>query len=312
MRAGVVGHVVRIVVGAELPYAGDNVGDVGSNDRPPVPEIGAESGTAAPDRLELVSVGRRNGWRPALLGVTALAIVLTAAVWKPWEGGRPATATAPGPVPAGSRAGLLPATTSGPVATDGFTTGPAPTFATFFGLNLELMGSSDPHAAWGVAVAYVSRTQFDNATAAGSSTVTPVVSWELIDPGGGLGPTLDHPGTVSVAIAATWPSGTRPLAVRASFTPYNAGIATGPEPRPAAGTEVGLGEPLSSLLGTAAGPGIGPTSGSFFLPPVKVAPDDPASWVGHGWAAGDYVLTVELEGGARMDLPFAIRGSVVP
>jgi hypothetical protein len=285
---------------------------VGTNDRPALPETGGETGTGPPDRPELVSVGRRNGWRPALLAVTALAIVLTAAVWKPWEGRRPATAIAPGSVPTDSRGGLLPATTSGPDATDGFTTGPAETFATFSGLNLELMGSSDPHAAWGVAVAYMSRTQIDDATAGGSSTVTPVVSWELIDPGGGLGPTLDHPGTVSVAIAATWPSGTRPLAVRASFTPYNAGIATGPEPRPAAGTEVGLGEPLSSLLGTAASPGPGPTSGSFFLPPVKVVPGDPASWVGHGWAAGDYVLTVELQGGARMDLPFAIRGPVAP
>ncbi len=285
---------------------------VRSDDRPPVPKIDAAPGVPPQERLELVRVGRRNGWRPAFLAVAVLAVLLTAAIWKPWEGGRPAIATGPSPVPAATRGGLLPATTGGPGVTDGSPGAPRSTVATFFGLDLEIMGTSDPHAAWGVAVAYVSRPQIDNAIAGRSPTVTPVVSWELIDPGGGLGPTLDHPGTVSVAIAATWPSGTRPLAVRAFFTPYNAGIATGPEPRPAAGIEVGLDGPLSSLLGTAASPEAGPTSGSFFLPPAKVASGGPASWIGHGWAAGDYVLDVELEGGARMDLPFAIRGSVAP
>ena len=257
-------------------------------------------------------MGQRNGWRPALLAISALAILVTAVIWKPWEAGRPASATATGPVPGASHGGLLPPTTSGPGAADAFPAGPVETFPTFAGLDLEIMDSSDPHAAWGVAVAYVSGTQIVNAMVGRSPTVTPVVSWELIDPGGGLGPTLDHPGTTSIAIAATWPVAIRPMAIRLFFTPYNVGISTGPDPRPPAGSELRLGVPLSVRLGAAPSPGAGPTSGAFFLPPGPGLPHDPASWTGHGWAAGDYVLAVELGGGVRMDLPFAIRGSVPP
>ena len=168
---------------------------------------------------ELVSVGRRNGWRSAFVAVAAVALLLGAAVWKPWEGGRPGPGSRPATIPTDDRqAELLPRhDRSGADGSDRPDT--LSRRRTFGGLDLEFMGISDPHAAWGVAVAYVSRTQIDNAIAGRSPTVTPVVSWELIEPDRSPpGPRLDHATVTSVAIAATWPLGTRPVAIRLFLT----------------------------------------------------------------------------------------------
>jgi hypothetical protein len=120
------------------------------------------------------------------------------------------------------------------------------------------------------------------------------VSWELIEPGGTApGPTLDHPDVVSVAIAATWPVGTRPLAIRVLYT-------GGPR------REIKLGEPLAARIQAAAGdiPGSEIESGAFYLPRAT-SPDDPVGWIGNGWPAGAYTLEVETEDGLQL-LPFTL------
>jgi hypothetical protein len=259
-----------------------------------------------PDRPELVPVGRRDGWRPALAAVVVLALLLGAAVWKPWEGDRQMAAV-PVQIPPGAGGGLVPALTSGPGETAASIATPRPTPATFGALNLEVMGTTDPHPAWGVAVAYVSRTQIDNATRRGSPTVTPVVSWELIEPDRPTpGPRLDHPNVTSVAIAATWPPGTRAVAIRLFHTPFG--------PGPGARQEVALGESLSGRVGQTASqdPGSAPTSGAFFVAPSRMQPGDPAAWLGRGWPSGAYRLEVQLEGGAHATLPFSIGASDAP
>ena len=241
------------------------------------------------------------------MAVAAVALLLGAAVWKPWEGGRPAPGSIPAPIPTGAVGQLLPAATNGPAGTVAPARTPEPSVR-FAGLDLEFMGISDPHAAWGVAVAYVPSTFFANAAARGSSVVTPVVSWELIEPGGRTAaPTLDHPRSTSVAVGATWPVGTRPVAIRLiSFGP-----SARPSPNPAAVHRVVLGATLAARLQTASGerPGVGLTSGAFFLP--SPTPSDSASdWLGHGWPAGTYGFEIDLEGGSRLTLPFRIGGSI--
>lgn len=240
--------------------------------------------------------------------VVAVAVVLAAAVWKPWEVGRPTGRTAAVQVPAGAEVGLLPAITSDPRETDAPAPTPRQTPITFAGLDLEIMGTADPHPAWGVAVAYVSRTQFDNAARRRSPTVTPVVSWELIEPGRHApGPTLDHPAVTSVAIAPTWPLGIRPRSIQVFFTPFGLGPTTGTSADPAARQAIPLGRSLSSRLRDGAGqpPGSVFTSGDFFLP-SSTPLGDPAGWIGSGWPSGAYVLEVDLEGGVRSTLPFTI------
>jgi hypothetical protein len=118
---------------------------------------------------------------------------------------------------------------------------------------------------------------------------------------------LDHPNVTSVAIAATWPPGTRPVAILVSYTPY------GPDPGPQ--RFILLAEPLSSRLLEAAGesPASGFTAGAFHLAPTAtVWPGDPAGWLGHGWPDGTYRFEIELEGGVRETLPFQIGGPGAP
>lgn len=123
-------------------------------------------GDAAPrDRPELVSVGRRDELQRAAMVVLAAAVLVAAAVWKPWEGGRATTRDAPA-VPA--------------VAVDasGTSTGQTDTFA---GLDLSPMRNATLQARWGVAVAYLPRERIEGATQRRSPTVTPTVDWRVIE-----------------------------------------------------------------------------------------------------------------------------------
>jgi hypothetical protein len=134
--------------------------------------------------------------------------------------------------------------------------------------------------------------------------VTPVVSWELIGlDRTGAGPRLDHPAVTSVAIAATWPLGTRAIGIRLLLAPFGPG--RGPR------QEVALGEPLSSRVGETPGqdPHSAPTSGAFFMAPSPIRAGDPSDWIGRGWPPGSYELEVELEGGAHTTLSFSIGAS---
>jgi hypothetical protein len=282
---------------------------MGSIDRPQAPDIDTTQ-QAAPD---LVRVGRSDGWRTALAAVLVVGLLLAVAVWKPWESDPAgARATTSSRVPASPEGGLLPAITTGPDGTHALAATPRPTPATLAALNLELMGTTDPHAAWGAAVAYVSRTQIDNAIARGSPTVTPVVSWELIEPGRSApGPTLDHPGVASIAVAATWPAAIRPRAIRLFYVgPQGPGPSGGPVPSRAPSYEVDLGQPLATKVAVAAGqnPGLSVSSGAFYLTSFTRL-GDPAAWIGSGWPSGAYQFQVVLDSGVGRVLPFTIGGS---
>jgi hypothetical protein len=264
-----------------------------------------QSGRAPVDGApELVRVSHAHGTSRAALLAVAAALLIGVAVWKPWEDGRPATRGPIGALPDASSV-LIPAATSGPAARLAPVGSPAPTIA---GLNLAVMGTADPHPAWGVAVAYVPRNQIDAAVLRGSPTVTPVVDWELIEPGRAApGPVLDHPGVVSVAIAATWPPGARPLAIHLRSSPFPV---ASPSPRHGPAGEVALPPPLATWIETLSGetPGAGLGSGAFYLPAEK-PPSDPEGWTGRGWPPGVYTLEVDMEGGARAILPFTIGRS---
>ena len=296
-----------------MPSRGDNVAIVPPTDPPPSPSSGPDSeGSPA-----LVRVGGRNGWRPALLVAGAVVVLLAAAIVKPWETGRPDLARST-PLPGGTDGGLLPAVTSG-TAASGATRSAGPTASpsqlTFNGLDLAIMGSTDPHAAWGVAVAYVSRTQFVNAAAGRSPTITPVVSWQLIEmrflASGPLldqPPVLDHPGVTSIAIAATWPAEARPIAIRLFYVGPPGSQPTG-RPAPSATSEIKLGKSVATRLAIAGGgtPGAGAASGDFYFAPTTLA-TDPAGWVANGWPVGTYTFQVYVDGGVPRVLPFTILG----
>jgi hypothetical protein len=160
------------------------------------------------------------------------------------------------------------------------------------------MGTADPHTAWGVAVAYVSQRQFDVAKERGAATVTPVVSWELIEPGESEpGSTLDHPGATSIGIAATWPRGTLPGAIRLFH----------------AGEEIPLGGSLWNLLRDVPlqASELPIRSGDFYLP-WSARPTQPADWIGNGWPVGAYAFEVEIGPGVRKMLPFTLGGARSP
>jgi hypothetical protein len=245
------------------------------------------------DRPELVRVGRRNGWRPAVVAILAIAIVLAVALWKPW-----AAAPAAGRIVAESPGATPGNETHRPEPT------PRPSRVTFAGLDLASMGTADPHPSWGVAVAYVSQRQFDLAQERGASTVTPVVSWELNEPGRpGPGSRLDHPDVTTVAIAATWPRGTLPRAIRLFYTP-----ADGAAGRQEILLERSLARIVRNAPVDASELSVG--SGDFFLRPATVA-SRPADWLRNGWPAGAYVLEVEVERGpgVRVALQFTLGGA---
>jgi hypothetical protein len=283
-----------------------------ASDQPRPPD----EGTMRPGPPELVRVGRRNGFRPAIAVVAVVAVLLAVAVWKPWEPGGSAAATR-STISPGAAGALLPAITGRPDGSVAPARAPSPSALTFAGLDLSVMGSRDPHDAWGVAVGYVSQIQFDSAVGGHKPTVTPVVSWELIEPGhAGPGPVLDHPGVTSVAIAATWPSlssATQPVTVRLfRFWHTDPGPLSGPSSNPVAGVEVPLGATLDDLVGTAASanPSRGLRSGAFFMP--SVTPNSVSTWPGAGWPAGMYTVELDLVDGDHVSLPFVIGSAAAP
>jgi hypothetical protein len=245
------------------------------------------------------------------LAVVVIVVLVAAAMWKPWEGAPSAAGVTPATVPTGA-GGVLPAITSGP----GGTAVPAPTRRptplTFAGLGLAIAGTFDRHPAWGVAVAYVSHTQFVNATQRGSRTVTPAVKWHSIEPGTGVpGPTLDHPDVTSVAFALTWPIGVRPVTIwLVSYAPPRPVPSIGPSPGPQTERPIPPQKPIAAWFRVRAdedqGPGL--TSGAFYLP-SPAPPGAAADWPGHGWPPGRYGFQADLEGGGGVTLPFTIGGS---
>ncbi len=270
-----------------------------------------------PVPAELERVGRRGGFRPAIAAVAIVAVLLAVAVWKPWEPGSAGATRST--VPPDAAGALLPAVTEHPSASAVPAAVSSPTAPTFAGLDLSLMGTIDPHDAWGVAIGYVSHAQFD-AVALGASIVTPVASWQLIDPAKPWPPpTLDHPAVTTVAIAATWPSGIRPVGIRLIRF---GGPGTVPPGRPSAspppGVEIPVGDRLLDVVGTVTGasPRPGPDSGWFYTPAgltsdVVAWPGLgwPASWPTHGWPAGVYAFEVDLARDGRVSLPFVIAAT---
>lgn len=249
-------------------------------DRQPADSAVGEESTRSPAPMAVAAV--RPGGRRRLVGsvIVGLAFV-TAALWKPWPAGT-AGPRPPSPVVAAPWAAA-----PGPVLV-----GPA----TPSGLDLSFIGPLDTHRAWGVAAAYVPRRVLRDALVAGRSTVVPVADWTLA---GAADPvTLNHPDSIAVAVAVTWPSSVRPSSV--------ALLGVG-GPRP-------LGDPLPALA-TRAGPAPAvrdavdqvawsAVSGAFFLPPT--APSGLAGWLGGGWPSGTYTFLVEMAGGGRILLPFRI------
>jgi hypothetical protein len=265
----------------------------------------------ASDHPVLVPVARRTRIGRLALAVAIAGLSLAAAIWKPWAGPgvveRPAVpaVNAGGAVaPLGATVPTRPTRIAGPVMA---------------GLDLSVMGTADPHTAWGVAVAYVSRTQFANALVRGGPTVTPVVSWELIPPDRTTpGPTLDHQSVTSVAIAATWPADVQPVAIRlVSYASARAdsrpGRPTGPTVRPSTSVAIELGKPIAETLDVVPGPSTdpGPRAGGFYLPGL-ISPTAMAGWPGHGWPAAAYAFEVELDDGRWITLPFMIGATPGP
>jgi len=279
---------------------------MGTTDRPGPPD----DPLIRPGPPDLVRVGRRDGFRSAFVAVVAVALLLGVAVWKPWEttGG----ATAHGTLRPDAGGGLVPAITERPADPDTPDPVPSPSAPTFSGLNLSVMGASDPHDAWGVALAYVSQIQLDNARLGGAPFVTPVVSWELIEPGHAMpGPVLDHRAVTSVAVAATWPTDVRPVSIHLyTFGP----LGPLPSPRrsaaPSLGSEVLLPPTLEQLLhGSISTPPLGALgSGAFFM--SSPVPGLPTSWADHGWPPGRYAFIVDLGGGHQVSLPFVIAATL--
>jgi hypothetical protein len=252
-----------------------------------------------------------------------VALLVALAVWKPWESG---ASSARGPsVPPRTAASLVPAITSRPAGAAQPTPSTPPRAPTYAGLDLSLMGTVDRHDAWGVAVGYVSKEQFDIA-ANGAPIVTPLVSWQLIEPGRtSPGPIVDHSGGTSIAVAATWPtlpSATEPVSLRLFRSlPTDRSRSNGPSSKPRAGIEVQLQTTLDEVVGSGAGPTPSATlgSGRFFIPPalsedVVAWPNTgwPASWPSHGWPAGAYEFQVDLADGDSVTLPFVIASGRAP
>ena len=273
---------------------------------------------------DLVPVGRRGGRAPLIAVVVAVALLVALATWKPWEPGA-SSARAPSTAPPGAAIGLLPAITSRPEGAAGPTAAATPPAPTYAGLDLSVMGTVDPHDAWGVAVGYVSKEQFDVA-AHGTPIVTPAVSWQLVEPGqASPGPVVDPPGDTSIAIAATWPTlpgAAQPVSLRLfRFLPTDRGPSSGPSSKPTATAEVALGTTLDEVVGSAAAatPAASVGSGRFFIPPalsqdVVAWPNSgwPASWPSHGWPAGRYEFQVALDDGGSITLPFVIASGRAP
>ena len=283
---------------ARYPASGDNGSIVGSGDLPG--PTGPDTGDDGPPVL--VRVGEHKGSRSGLVAVALVALLVVIAVWKPWDRGasEPVTPTGLADRFASAVPSALSAT---PVVTDLPTATAPPAWPIFEGLDLGSMGVSDAHADWGISVAYVSSRQFDIAVARRTPTITPVVSWEPIEPArSGPGPFVGHPGATSIAIAATWPEGTRALATQL--------LRVGPPVR-----VVPLGQDLAAQIAVITGPNPGPVisavSGAFFLATDRPL-SEPLAWTGNGWPPGAYAFQVAIGGGVVVTLPFRIASPTGP
>ncbi len=282
-----------------------------------------------PDRPVVVRVTSRRP-EPALVAATLVLGLVVLALWKPWVGGgQGADSTVPGAtgltaaVPSGvPRASASPAT-AGPAFE-----AVAPTLPSLFGLDLGSMGMTDPHPAWGIAVAYAPSANIALAVAGRPSTFTPVVDWARqggVGPGpsggsrpgpAGTGPIMDHPRTVTIAVAVTWPPMPRPRAVRLLRLGTIASSA-GEITRLPTAQPLSLAEPLP-LLVRMVPPGSDPfdpvpsvdwelASGTFFLP-SHGPPAEVGGWLMGGWRPGAYAFVVTQADGTTRTLPFVLRG----
>jgi hypothetical protein len=261
--------------------------------------------------------------RSTAAAVVVATMLVGVAVWKPWGGGPVATAGTPsiGPVetpgagPTGSIA--QPSGIIEQVVND------EPVYQILDGIDLSFMGVSDPHPALGVAASYVPRDDLDVAAASGAPSVTPVVDWVSLGPDNvgqttpdrsalPLGPTLDHPQTATVALAATWEPGPMPQSVTLLYLGAVRGRSS------AAARAIPLTEPVASLARLALPPHAGEParlysfwlplqSGIFFLPATDV-PTNPGGWRTGGWPAGAYEFTIMRADGTTVRLRFVLSG----
>ncbi|MHB8672580.1 MAG: hypothetical protein ACYDAK_02750 [Candidatus Limnocylindrales bacterium] len=281
----------------------------------------------------VVPIRPRRRFEPGLVVAVMLAALVAIAIWKPWTG----SAGLPGVLPRASVAAAVqvsppaasvPATTAGPGPRVVIALQPAGPIPPLDGLDLRAMNSSDPHAAWGVAVAYTPTLAIESAVWGGRSTVTPVVDWEAIAPRsvgqpvttallrrGSAGPTLDHPGSTTIAVAVTWPSDIAPRSVTLRWLwPAAPGV---PVPSIVDSGPIPLSEPLPLLVRLAPSrvSGGGQTaafpwersSGTFFLTPGD-PPSTVAGWLAHSWAPGQYAFVVTLADGTSRSLRFVLGG----
>lgn len=283
----------------------------------------------APDRPVLLQVASRRRTEPTLV-VAALALGLVGlALWKPWAGGgQAAHSTPPGATGFGAAvASEVPRPSASPATAAPAFDAAATPLPSLFGLDLGFMGTTDPHAAWGIAVAYAPSANVILAVGGRLQTFTPVVDWALqgdAQPGpsvgarrvpAGAGPIMDHPQTVTIAVAVTWPPMPRPRGLRLlRLGTIVSGAAILPLPT---AEPVPLAEPLPLLvLMVPPGPdSFDPvpsldwelTSGTFFLP-SQGPPAEIGGWLAGGWSPGAYAFEVTQADGTTRTLPFVLRG----
>ena len=196
------------------------------------------------------------------------------------------------------------------------------------GLDFTSAGLADSHRAWGVATAYVARSEIVSAVRSGLATVDPAVGWLALPAGtrqvtaatdGARGArpaagALNAPASVAVALAVTWPSTVHPVSVVLIDLGAAPSISGGSGRGRPAGT-VPLVNPLAAIIRmTPAGlDGVIALarmpwqlqSGTFFLPAADV-PAEPAGWLTTAWRAGAYEFRVTLRTGRVTRLPFEI------
>jgi hypothetical protein len=287
-------------------------------------------GTDPPDRPVVVRVTSGRTMQPALMIATLVVTLVGVALWKPWanggqDAGSPPRAARPGPAvaPAEPRPATAAAT---PRRADAAV---RPALPALYGLDLSLMGTDDGHASWGIAVAHAPSGTIARAVAGRLPTFAPVVDWVSLKGGASPGPTgfsrrglpatgpiIDHPGTVTIAVAVTWPPMAPPRAVRLVRTGTIAST-DGAVIRLPAARPIPLAEPLPLLVRLEA-PGfesfdIVPVidwelrPGTFFLP-AEGHPPDVAGWLTGGWRPGSYAFLVTQWDGSTRKLPFVLRG----
>jgi len=245
-------------------------------------------------RPELVRVGGRRQIGPSLLVLVAAVLLVAAAIWKPWQAnGEPAASG--GPPASAVTSDLAVAGSSSPGATAGSVPGgsaasPGAGPQLFHGLDLSFLGTYDPHSGWGVAVASVPTNEIPPAT--GAPPLIPVEGWQAVNPNAaGPGPSLDHSGSTTIAVAVTWPAGAQPVSVGLE---YLGPVKPSGSPRPD-----GPNSPFLWFRG----------SGAFYLGPTSAVADDPSGWLARGWPAGRYAFHVTQADGVSAILLFRLSGT---